>query len=178
MLAWLPEQLIYGRPYILDVCVASGHSVAKARDDHYHNPPDYIILEPEDTASRTRNLQQTNTNGYKFQGTPEQLRKAQRLVATWGRNGSKYKPTREYQQQLRTLINRFSYRLDTNFAKMDRIVHSGIEEFKTRVFETPVNGMTVRQWNRLFASGNDAQIKTAFQSHLNIQEVDAGELLR
>lgn len=47
----------------------SGRSVAEARDNHYHNPPDYLVIEPEDTTSRTRNLQQTNTNGYKFQGT-------------------------------------------------------------------------------------------------------------
>ena len=46
MLAWLQDQLIYGKPYIIDVCVVSGGSVAKARDDHYHNPPDYLVLEP------------------------------------------------------------------------------------------------------------------------------------
>jgi len=60
MLAWLPEYLIYGKPKIIDVCVVSGQSVAKARDDHYHNPPDYLVLEPEDTTARTSNLQQTN----------------------------------------------------------------------------------------------------------------------
>ena len=32
MLAWLPEQLIYGRPYILDVVVSDELSVAKALD--------------------------------------------------------------------------------------------------------------------------------------------------
>ena len=49
MLAWLPENLIFGKPVIVDVCVVSGASVAKARDDHYHNPPDYLVLEPGDT---------------------------------------------------------------------------------------------------------------------------------
>ena len=33
MLAWLPEQLIFGKPRIIDVCIVSGLSVAKARDD-------------------------------------------------------------------------------------------------------------------------------------------------
>jgi hypothetical protein len=42
---WLPEHLVYGRPYILDVVVVSGTSVAKARDDRYHNPPDYLVVE-------------------------------------------------------------------------------------------------------------------------------------
>ena len=49
MLAWLPDQLIFGKPKIIDVCIVSGRSVAEARDNHYHNPPDYLVLEPEDT---------------------------------------------------------------------------------------------------------------------------------
>lgn len=67
MLAWLPEYVIYGKPKIIDILITSGSSVAKARDDHYHNPPNYVVLEPENTSLRTQNLQQTNTNGYKFQ---------------------------------------------------------------------------------------------------------------
>ncbi len=34
LIAWLPEAVIYGKPKILDVCVVSGFSVAKARDEH------------------------------------------------------------------------------------------------------------------------------------------------
>jgi hypothetical protein len=140
MLAWLPDQLIFGKPKIFDVCIISGHSAAKARDDHYHNPPDYLVLEPEDTTARTRNLQQTNTNGYKFQGTPAQFEEAKKLVASWGKDGRTYKPTPEYQILLRQLITRYTYRLDTNFAKMDRIVHPGIEAFKRRVLGTTIHG--------------------------------------
>ncbi len=40
-------------------------SIAEARDQHYHKPPDYLVVEPEDTSRRTKNLRQTNTNGYK-----------------------------------------------------------------------------------------------------------------
>jgi hypothetical protein len=43
MLAWLPEYLIYGKPKIIGVCVASGKLVAAARDLHYHKPPDYFV---------------------------------------------------------------------------------------------------------------------------------------
>ncbi|MGH7923129.1 MAG: hypothetical protein ACREQH_00895, partial [Candidatus Binatus sp.] len=96
MLAWLPDQLIFGKPRIIDVCIVSGRSVAKARDDHYHDPPDYLVLEPEDTKARTRNLQQTNTNGYKFQGTPAQFAKAEKIVAKWGLKSRSYKPTAAY----------------------------------------------------------------------------------
>ena len=125
MIAWLPEHLIYGKPYILDVMITSGASVAKARDDHYHNPPDYLVIEPEDTSERTRNLQQTNTNGSKFQGSTKQFKEAQQIVASWGTGGNEYKPTPDYQTKLRELMGRYTYRLDTNYAKMDRIVHTG-----------------------------------------------------
>ncbi|MHC5728853.1 MAG: hypothetical protein ACYTXY_32995, partial [Nostoc sp.] len=83
MLAWLPEKIIYGKPRILDVCVVSGLSVALARDTHYHNPPDYLVLEPEDTTQRTANLQQTNTSGYKFQGSVKEFLEAQKIVNSW-----------------------------------------------------------------------------------------------
>lgn len=177
MLAWLPEKIIYGKPRILDVCVVSGLSVAIARDTHYHNPPDYLVLEPEDTTQRTANLQQTNTSGYKFQGSTKELLEAQKIVSSWGAEGKIYKPTREYQQLLRELLIRYKYRLDTNFAKMDRIVHPGIEEFKQRVLCSEVYGMTVGQWNRLLLSRKEDNIKKYLQDYLDIREESIDELL-
>jgi len=155
MLAWLPEHIIFGKPRILDVVVVSGGSVAKARDDHYHNPPDYLVLEPEDTTARTRNLQQTNTNGYKLQESdPARIAEAEAIVKSWGEGAAVYTPTPEYQVRLRELIARFNYRLDTNYAKMDRIVHAELETFKTRVAEIECHGMKVREWERLFRKSN------------------------
>ena len=178
LLAWLPEKLIFGKPKIMDVCVVSGLSVAKARDDHYHNPPDYLVLEPEDTTARTRNLQQTNTNGYKWQGTPEQFTEAKKIVGAWGKDGHVYKPTPEYQLQLRELIAQFPYRLDTNYAKMDRIVHKEIEQFKKRVLEMNYNGMRIGEWLKLFASHDDDKISKALEKHLDIIDVNAEQLLQ
>lgn len=170
MLAWLPEFLIFGKPTIIDIVVVSGASVAKARDDHYHNPPDYLVLEPGDTTARTRNLQQTNTNGYKFQGTTEQFRQAQALVQRWGANGSTYLPTVAYQALLRELIARFSYRLDTNFAKMDRIVHPEIEAFKDRVYVTKFHGHTIGAWNRLLSKGDENVIRHELAERFDIRD--------
>lgn len=178
ILAWLPESLIFGKPYILDVCVVSGLSVAQARDTHYHNPPDYLVLEPEDTSGRTRNLQQTNTNGYKFQGTSMQFDRATKLVASWSRRAKEYSPSRAYQNKLRELIKEFPYRLDTNFAKMDRIAHTAIEEFKERVLDSTVHRQTVREWNRLLSRGTEQQIKYELQQRLGIMDQDTRDILR
>ncbi len=177
MLAWLPEKIIYGRPCILDVCVVSGLSVALARDTHYHNPPDYLVIEPEDTTKRTANLQQTNTSGYKFQGSNTEFLEAQKIVESWGTEGKNYQPTREYQILLRELLIRYKYRLDTNFAKMDRIRHPGIEEFKKRVYNTEVSRMTVIQWNKLLASNKEEKIKEILQDYLDIRTENIDKLL-
>ncbi|MBW4622747.1 MAG: hypothetical protein KME17_25735 [Cyanosarcina radialis HA8281-LM2] len=177
ILAWLPDRIIYGKPRILDVCVVSGLSVAVARDTHYHNPPDYLVLEPEDTTQRTANLQQTNTSGYKFQGSAEELLEAQRIVDSWGVEGKIYQPTRAYQRLLRELRVRYEYRLDTNFAKMDRIVHPGIEDFKQRVYSTTVSGMTAAQWNKLLSSRREDKLRKSLQEYLGIKEESIDELL-
>lgn len=145
MLAWLPERVIYGRPVIIDVWVADAHSVAVARDNHYHQPPGYLVIEPRDTSARTLNLQQTNTAGYKFQGNAVQLAEAQRVVEGW-KHGKKYLTDAEAQGAIHELMSRFPYRLDTNFAKMDRIAHPTLEEFKVKVMNTKVCDLTVAQW--------------------------------
>lgn len=148
LLAWLPEHVIFGKLSIVDVCIVSAQSVAEARDKHYHNPPDYLVMEPEDTTARTRNLQQTNTNGYKFQGTSQQLDNARGIVAGWGGKPNCYQTSTQYQSKVRQLMGLFPYRLDTNYAKMDRIVHSEIESFKGRVLKRQFHGLTIGDWNR------------------------------
>ena len=148
IVAWMPEYLIYGKPRIMDIFIDTAKSLAIARDSHYHNPPDYLVFEPEDTTRRTSNLQQTNTNGYKFQGSPKDLKKAEAEVSSWGRNAKAYSVSPTYQRKLKSLLGKYSYRLDTNFAKMDRIEHPGLEEFKTRVLQSEFYGSTVEEWGK------------------------------
>lgn len=160
LLAWLPESLIFGKPSIIDIVIVSGASVAKARDDHYHNPPGYIVIEPNDTAARTANLQQTNTAGYIFQGTEDEFEAAKAFVESWGAAGRIYSPDHSYQLLLAQLMANFSYRLDTNFAKIDRIRHVEIEKFKTRVHRSIVHGRSVHNWKQIFSlHGRDSVAK-------------------
>lgn len=169
VLAWLPQSIIFGKPYILDVCVVSGASMAKSRDDHYHNPPDYLVLEPEDTKSRTSNLQQTTTSGHKWQGSDADFEKAKSIVKAWGKDGMTYKPTPEYQSLVRQLEGQFSYRLDTNFAKIDRIGHDGIELFKKRVLKMKVQGRSVAEWTRLlFSKAMQSSVPAELQKQFGI----------
>ncbi len=170
LVAWLPEHLIFGKPYVLGVCIVSARSVAKARDNHYHNPPDYLVVEPNDTSARTRNLRQTNTSGLKWQGAKgERFAQATKVVESWGAKGRQYSPKPEYQARLRQLTSKFSYRLDTNYAKMDRVVHTEIEQFKEKTQATEVKGMTVKDWMRLLAGKDDDKIEQALRKQLGLK---------
>ena len=46
------------------------------------------------------------------------------------------------------MLGKYPYRLDTNFAKIDRIEHPDLEAFKLRVLNTKVDGKTVLEWAR------------------------------
>jgi hypothetical protein len=175
MIAWLPEYVIFGKPKIIDVLIISGDSVAKARDTHYHDIPSYIVLEPEDTSNRARNLQQTNTNGYKWQAhndaTVEQKRiaEAKKMIDSWGSNSKKYSPLRDYQDKLRLLMGLFNnYRLDTNYAKMDRIGHVKINQFSEKVYNTLYHGKKIGDWNNLLSNGDEEQIKSVLKETFKI----------
>lgn len=148
VIAWLPEYVIFGKPKILGVFVEDALTVAHARDTHYYQPPGYLVLEPEDTSARTGNLQQTNTNGYKIQEVGERLQEAEQLVAAWPETLRIYSPGSEVQDAIRDLVSRFRYRLDTNFAKIDRVAHVGLEAFKAEVLGKSFHGQTIAQWAR------------------------------
>jgi hypothetical protein len=166
ILAWLPEFLIYGKPKIIDVCIVSGLSVAQARDAHYHNPPDYLVIEPQDTSDRAQNLQQTNTNGFKFQGNSSEKFKAEEIVKSWGSEGKSYSTNPEYQLKLQSLIGQFSYRGDTNFAKMDRIEHEEIENFKNKILASVFCGKSINQWRTHINDSNESNIQADLKKFL------------
>lgn len=153
------EHVLSGKPKIVDIWVGDALDVAKTRDTHYHNPPYYVVIEPEDTRKRTRNLQQTNCHGYVFQGTKKQLAEALQLVNLWGDEAKKYSPSRDYQMRLRQLTGRFPYRLDTNFAKMDRIGLPSLENFKANVIGSMYAGSTIQSWIRAISSGDPVALQ-------------------
>jgi hypothetical protein len=164
LLAWVPEFIIYGRPKIIGTWIGSGRELAISRDTHYHRPPDYLVMEPEDTTARTSNLQQTNVNGLKFQGTQEQRLAAQAEVDAWGPGKKKYSASREYQALLREIQAKYPYRLDTNFAKIDRVGNPSLEEFKERILSKVLNGETIRSWREILDSDTTRLVRMLDQT--------------
>lgn len=67
---------------------------------------------------------------------------------------------------LRSLYGQFVYRLDTNYAKIDRIEHKEIEKFKTHVLNTDFHGMTIKQWSNIFSSKDEAKLEYALKTLL------------
>lgn len=160
LVCWLLEDVIAGKPKILDIWIGDALEVAQFRDRHYHNPPEYVVMEPEDTRSRTRNLQQTNCHGYRFQGTKTQLMDAEKLVDSWGENAKEYSADPNYQMRLRKLIGSFPYRLDTNFAKMDRISLPSLEIFKGDILQRMYAGRTIQEWTKAIKLGDRSVLQT------------------
>lgn len=155
VVAWHLSHLVYGTPQIIDVLTVDALSVAKRRDTHYHRPPDYVCVEPQDTSARTRNLRQTNVAGYKWQGTEPAARKE--AEAFVGAHPSVREPPHSVSGNAlaANLVSRYPYRLDTNFAKIDRIAHPEIEDFKSRMLAHEVRGRKLRSWIRLLRDLND-----------------------
>lgn len=162
VVVWMPDNIIWGPARILDVQYFTAESIAKARDNHYHNPPDYIVIEPRDTSGRTRNLQQTNTNGFKIQDQAQKI-KAQKIVNEWGVNGRNYSADPEYQQKLLELQGQFTYRGDTNYAKMDRIQHEGLENFKREVLSKKTRNRTIAQWTQILKAPDRPENRKALE---------------
>jgi hypothetical protein len=159
LIAWLPEFVFWGKPQILDVGIFKGLSVAMARNKHYHQPPRYVVREPQDTSDRTDNLKQRNTLGFRFQSNANNsINKASQHMNTIGM-ASSYSASVEYQDKIRNLISSFEYREDTNYAKIDRIEHEGIEKFKTHVLGLKYKGETINEWKRLMAEGNEDKLR-------------------
>ncbi|WP_143733631.1 hypothetical protein [Microbacterium sp. RU33B] len=157
VIAWSMSHIVYGTPQILGTFTDSGISFAEARDRHYWQPPQYLTVEPRDTSARTRNLQQSNVAGYRLQETdPSRIASANRdtRAGNWGMAYPYEAATQDWAAQM---MGAYSYRLDTNFAKIDRIEHEALEEFKSTVLALQHGDRSVAAWTRLVRDLNTAE---------------------
>ena len=167
VVSWMMSHVVYGTPKILDVLVVDALDVAKSRDNHYHNPPDYVINEPNDTTARTRNLQQTNVLGYKWQETDAKRSADAKRFVEQHPNATSNPHSPEAQALVDELMNTYKYRLDTNFAKIDRIDNPEIEAFKKKVLAMTARDRTLNEWQKLLSELNgDIEAEVAIASKI------------
>ena len=157
VVSWGLSHIVFGKPVILDVVSVPGVDVAECRDAHYHKPPNYLILEPEDTTGRASNLQQSNVNGYRLQG----MASKEAVDVHSGSAARDEAPhTAKAQHLARKLHDLGRYRMDTNFAKIDRIDHEALEEFKERSLASRLRGRSMAEWSdcvQSLDSGSDTE---------------------
>ena len=170
LVCWIPRYIVYGEPVVIDSVVVSAQSIAQARDNHYSDPPRYLIVEPGDTSDRTLNLRQSNTNGYIFQGNDSQFEEASLIFKKWNEVNeiNSYSTDTRYQFMVNELMSKFPYRLDTNFAKIDRIKHCEIEKFKSRVLNKEIYGRSLIYWARMLSKGSVDDVKRELSSTLGL----------
>lgn len=150
VVSWAMSEVVFGSPTVLGTVTIRGVEVAKSRDSHYHQPPTYLIVEPGDTTARTVNLQQTNVNGYRLQETdPSRIEAALEQVLARTTDASAPPHSAEAQTLVDDLMNTYRYRLDTNFAKIDRVDNIDIERFKAQILASDFRGKAVREWVRV-----------------------------
>lgn len=155
--AWALDHVVWGTPTLLGVYTVPALEIAETRDRHYYDPPRYLIVEPGDTAERTRNLQQTLVEGYRLQEANEHMiTSAEAYVRAKGPSArDPYTP--EGEALVSDLMGRYDYRLETNFAKIDRIGHEGLERFKTATLAGDLHGRSIDEWRRAFRALTSAR---------------------
>ncbi|MEU3553146.1 hypothetical protein [Streptomyces fragilis] len=179
IVAWCMSHMIFGKPKILGVLGVPGADIAASRDFHYHNPPEYLIIEPQDTSRRSNNLQQSNVNGYRLQDSDcdvRELRAIQEHYRLHPFTGSP--PSREAQEEAAQLKNKLIYRMDTNFAKIDRIDNPHIEEFKSAMLTEEYLGLTISQWKSIFRDLNGTAVGPRTRAERVIRDLYDGMLSR
>ena len=74
----------------------------------------------------------------------------------------------QYQEMASFLMSKYPYRLDTNFAKIDRINHNDIESFKERVLNTIIYGKPLSYWSKLLSRGDVIAIQQEMKDLLEL----------
>lgn len=177
IVAWCMSNMIFGKPKVLGTLVVSAEELATSRDSHYNNPPYYLTIEPNDTSDRTANLQQSNVNGYRLQESisdSDELKKALERTYTTAPPSSN-----QAQIEAADLMRRLEYRIDTNFAKIDRVENPDVEKFKTRIMNSRFLNKSFLEWKRLFSdlgSADDKKSNKRKEAEKTIQSLYADML--
>ena len=152
LICWVMDKVIHGQPVILDVQFVDALSVAEVRDAHYNRPPRYLVSPPDDNEGRIASMLLRNVEGHVLQpsNSPEALDRVRVIQEALLDKADLAMPHHEVTAELtRHLRANLTYRLDTNFAKIDRIDHPGIEEAKSRNLARTHLGRTFAEWQQV-----------------------------
>lgn len=162
IIAWVMDKIIHGQPLILDIEFVDALDVARYRDEHYNNPPQYLVSPPDDNEGRIASMLLRNVEGYVLQpsNTESDLAKVKLIQDALLAQADVTKPHHEHTAELtRHLRANLNYRLDTNFAKIDRIDHPQIEDFKKRNLDREYLGHSFREWRKVLKDIKSADAK-------------------
>lgn len=152
IIAWVMDKIIHGQPLILDVAYVDAMSIAKRRDAHYNKPPKYLVSPPDDNEGRIASMLLRNVEGHVLQpsNTEADLARVKVIQDALMEKADLGVPHDQHTAELtKHLRQNLNYRLDTNFAKIDRIRHDDVEEFKTRNLDREYLGRTFREWRQI-----------------------------
>ena len=79
-----------------------------------------------------------------------------------------YSLEKDFQTKIRELFSKFNYRLDTNYAKIDRIQHPAIENFKSSIMNTEFCGLPISKWSKIIAVPENKENQKLIREKLNI----------
>jgi len=123
-------KIISEKPFIKDVLIIESRELAESRDKSYYNPPKRILVQPNNTKQGNNN-KQTEVKYYTWQKSQseEKEKEAESLTEKW-KNENKDKKTPWEQNSLNEkLKQKYNYRSDNNFGKLQRINHPKLKEF-------------------------------------------------
>lgn len=171
------DHIFFGSPYLLDVQLIDATSIARTRDQHYNRPPGYVVSEPEDNTGRRMSAQLRNVEGHVLQShTDEDLARVRvimgALLAKADLGDPQHPETAELTSYLRRNLN---YRLDTNFAKIDRVDHPQIEDFKARNLARDYRGRTIAGWRQVLADLKSANDGVRSEAEAAVAALYAGD---
>ena len=149
IISWMMSKVLYGVPTILDVLSVDAYSVARLRDTNYHNPPETLVVEPEEVQDDSDNLVRSQVNGYRILEREEQVLEAAAEFASSHPHHRAPPDSDRAQAFNKALLERYEYKLDGKFAKIDWAKHPEIEAFKSNVSRMQPYGTPLKDWPQL-----------------------------
>lgn len=160
LVAWLPEHLLYGQPKIIGTWIGDGLEMAKSRDNHWHDPPNSLILEPDFSPEREAHKQHTNVDRYLWDDAASKKDDAREMAKELDLLDSSYSYDDDYQRRVRELYSAFDYKKGTNFRKLTRLHHDPLDTFPERIRKnTHIEGKSLHEWNKLLQQGDAEPFK-------------------